>query len=197
MPLEAPLTLEGGARYTVTFQNNGATLAAIWTYPLKDPAPRPRFIESPGTVRGNVGIDLGFIPAGSPTPVHVSRAMTIYELANVRPYAAAPGCEVDTRSHDEIWTSCATASQLTRLTVFMTGWRARVDDIDVPIGLAENTFQVVALPAGTSRVTFHYAPPGFELALAAASAAFVLVVLGFAAALRRRQNSADAAAALP
>jgi hypothetical protein len=145
-------------------------------------------------VRDHVGIDLGFVPVGTRKPVHVSRAMAIYELDDVRPYAAAPGCDIKTESHDVFLATCSGPSQLTRLNVHMRGWRARVDGREVPISLAEDTFQIIDLPDGVSRITFSYAPPGFGWALIAAAVAGMVTFSGSALGLRRmrRQNSADA-----
>lgn len=196
--LDTHITLSGGAPYSIAFEKNGATNAAIWTYPLKEGAPVPVFKQSPTLVRDHVGIDLGFLPVGSRKPVHVSRAMAIYELEDVRAYAAAPGCGIKTESHDVFLATCSAPAQLTRLNVHMRGWRARIDGREVPISLAEDTFQIIDLPQGVSRITFTYAPPGFGWALIAAAAAGIVIVSGFALGLRgmRRQNSADAGAPL-
>lgn len=198
IPLDTQIPLSVGAPYTISFGKTGATNAVIWTYPLKEGAHVPVFEQTPTAVRDNVGIDLGFVPLGSRKPVHVSRSMAIYELGNVRPYAAAPGCKLKTVSHDEFRATCPAPAQFTRLNVHMMGWSARVDGRDVPIRLAEDTFQRIDLPQGDSRVTFSYEPPGFGWALMAATVALVVVMSGLALGLRRirGQNSADAAAAL-
>ncbi len=200
--LNAPLTLEAGAPYTVEFRKVGVTDAVIWTYPLKDGAPRQRALESPSPLTDGYGLELSFVPAGSPKPVHVSRSMSIFELEDVRPFAEAPGCTVRLRSHDEMETSCPAASTLVRLNVHMLGWTATVNGAAVPIGLVDNTFQAIPVPAGEARVQFRYAPPGFAVALVGALIAKALILAAFALAVTRRyrdrrQNSADGAQALP
>lgn len=200
--LDTPLTLEAGGAYTVAFQKQGETAGVIWTYPLSENAPLQRALESPTPLAGGYGVELAFVPAGRPKPVHVSRSMSIFELADVRRYAAAPDCEVILRSYDEMRTSCSRPSRLVRLNVHMAGWTATVNGRVAPIGLAENTFQTLELPEGSAEVIFRYTPPGFTTALLAAAGAALLLLTGFALAVRRRyggrgENSADAAPALP
>jgi hypothetical protein len=200
--LDMPLTLEAGGAYTVEFRKEGESAGVIWTYPLSEGAPLQRALESPTPLTEGYGVELAFVPEGRPKPVHVSRSMSIFELENVRPYASAPDCEVTLRSHDEMQTACRRASRLVRLNVHMTGWAATVNGRDAPIGLEDNTFQTIDLPEGSAQVAFRYEPPGFAVALFGAAGAALLLLTGFALALRRRyrgrvENSADAAPALP
>ncbi len=200
--LDIPLTLEAGEAYTVEFRKEGETAGVIWTYPRDESAPLQRALESPTPLMDGYGIELAFVPAGRPKPVHVSRSMSIFELQDVRPYAAAPDCEVTLRSHDRIRAMCRRQSQLVRLNVHMTGWTATVNGRDTPIRLADNTFQTIELPEGPAEIVFRYTPPGFTPALFAAVGAVLLVLTGFALAVGRRyrgasENSADAASALP
>lgn len=128
--------------------------------------------------------------------------MAVYELPNVRPYASAGECEVKLRSHDEIETLCQRPSKLTRLNVHMTGWQARVNGVETPIRLEDETFQGVDVPAGAARIVFDYAPPGLRPALGVGGIALFLLMGGFALGLKRRyrsrgQNSADETPALP
>lgn len=182
IPLDAPLTLDADTPYTAAFRKQGPTAAVIWTYPLADGSPPVQVHESPMPVAAGRGVELAFIAEGSPLPVHASRSMAIFELAGVRPYAAAPECDVAMISHDEIRTSCARASHLTRLNVHMRGWTAAVNGVDAPISLAEDTFQVIDIPEGAAHISFRYAPPGFGLALAGAAAAFLGLIAAFALA---------------
>ncbi|MGE4062283.1 MAG: hypothetical protein AB7E79_02855 [Rhodospirillaceae bacterium] len=195
--LETPLKIERGAAYSLEFRKRGATAAVVWTYPSRD-VQSMQVIESPAEIRPNYNVELGFVPTGRPKPVHLSRSMAFFELENVRPYAAAPDCDITLRSHDEMETLCRRPSQLTRLNVHMNGWRARINGADVPISLVDDTFQAVALPQGRSHVVFGYQPPWFGVAVAAAGAGLVLI-FGILAAgfMHRRQNYADATVPLP
>ena len=58
------------------------------------------------------------------------------------------------------------------------GWRARVDDRDVPIMRADHAFRAVSLPAGQHRVEFAYQPTSLRIGLmvTAVAAALVLVL---------------------
>ncbi|MCA0199729.1 MAG: YfhO family protein [Proteobacteria bacterium] len=202
IPLDRPLTLEAGGAYTVEFRKEGKTAGVLWTYPRGGDAPLQRALESPSPLTDGYGIELAFVPAGRPKPVHVSRSMSIFELENVRPYASAPDCDVTLRSYDKMQTSCRRASQLVRLNVHMTGWTATVNGNDTPIGLADHTFQTIELPAGSAEVAFRYEPPGFAAAAFGAAGAALLLLTGFALAAWRRyrsrvENSADAAPAVP
>jgi hypothetical protein len=195
--LDSALTINAGAVFTLEIQKRGKTSAVIWTYPHAENAAGMRILEAPGAVTPGYNIELGLIPQARPKPVHASKSMAFFELEDVRAYAAAPDCRITLRSHDDMEVNCSRPSQLTRLNVFMNGWRARVNGADAPIRLAEDTFQVIDLPEGSAQVSFRYSPPWFGAALAAAGAALLLIVVGLALpAVRRRQNSADAAGAL-
>jgi hypothetical protein len=201
LPLEAPLTLEAGEAYTLEFHKNGPTEGVIWTYPRRDDAPVQRVLESPRDVPENYGLELTFIPQDRPKPAYVGRSMSLYELPDVRPYAAAPDCDVTLRSYDEMETSCRRASKLVRLTVHMKDWSAAVNGEEVPIGLEDDTFQVIDVPEGTARIVFRYWPSGLGAALFGAGTALLLIIAAFASAGLRRyrnrgRNSTDEVAAL-
>lgn len=196
--LDAPVALEAGTTFSLEFQKRGPTAGVIWTYPAPAGAPAMNVRETPRKVEAGYNVELAFIPASRPKPVHASRSMSFFELENVRPYASAPGCKVTLRSFDAMETSCTKPSRLTRLTVLMNGWRAEVNGTSVPIGLTDETFQTIDLPVGKALVSFSYAPPWFQEAAAAALAALAFIIASFALAVRRRrQNSADVQQALP
>ena len=65
----------------------------------------------------------------------------------------------------------------------MDGWGAAVNGSAVAVGMEDETFQTVPLPAGMSTVVFSYWPRGFTLALLAAGVAVLFIG---AVALRRR-----------
>lgn len=65
---------------------------------------------------------------------------------------------------------------------FFPGWKARVDDVDVPIVRADHVYRAVALPPGDSRVEMVYAPSslriGALISIAAILAAMFVAVRG-------------------
>ena len=123
------------------------------------------------------------------TPVQTFRAFSVYELPDTRAYVSAAGCEIRAATHDVIQASCEAPSTLTRLEVHMDGWTARVNGTGTNIGLTEDTFQTVSLPAGESRIVFRYEPRGFAAAKFAALAALLIILaVLIRAAFARRAN---------
>ena len=119
----------------------------------------------------------------SAVPAYTGPRASIYEIESPRAYMSAPGCTVALRSHNQADVTCAQAATLTRLEVFMDGWGAAVNGSAVAVGMEDETFQTVPLPAGMSTVVFSYWPRGFTLALLAAGVAVLFIG---AVALRRR-----------
>jgi uncharacterized membrane protein YfhO len=56
-----------------------------------------------------------------------------------------------------------------------TGWRARLDGREVPLGVGDHTFLAVAVPEGSHRVELSYRPRSFELGLRLSTAALALI----------------------
>lgn len=110
------------------------------------------------------------------TPVRTFRAFSVYELPDVRGYATASNCDVRATSHDNLQASCTNPSMLTRLEAHMEGWTATVNGVPTDIGIADDAFQMLALPAGESAIVFRYAPKGFTAAKFAALAALLLIL---------------------
>lgn len=104
--------------------------------------------------------------------VHVDRAMRVYAVPAPRPYLSAPGCAVAPRSRTEASVTCTRSSLLLRLEAYMPGWTATVNGAPTQIR-ADEAFQSVTLPAGTSLVRFAFVPPGMWVG-------YLLVVIGLA-----------------
>lgn len=97
------------------------------------------------------------------TPVFADSVMKIYELSGWRPYVAADGCRLEIASRASLTADCAAPSRLTRLELFMPGWRAWVNGFETPIVRVDELFQQIALPAGRSTVEYRFRPPYMPL----------------------------------
>ena len=73
------------------------------------------------------------------------------------------------------------------------GWRATVDGDSVPIRLANDAFKAVAVPPGTHRVRFEFAPPRVRLGIGLSIAGIALAALVLRPG-RRHASRARAAA---
>ncbi len=138
----------------------------------------------------------GFVPDirladGSLTLVHAGLAASVYQLSGTRDYFTAKGCELKPRSHDSVEATCAAPSRLTRLELAMEGWSASIDGTPTTIGIAEDIFQTVSVPAGRSRIIFSFTPRWFYHSLVAAALALLVVV--FAVVDRRRWRTRPSA----
>ncbi|HET9210499.1 MAG TPA: YfhO family protein, partial [Thermoanaerobaculia bacterium] len=74
-----------------------------------------------------------------------------------------------------------------------TGWRARLDGREVPLGIGDHAFLAVAVPQGTHRIELFYRPRSFELGLGLSAAALALIAaVSLVRTLRRRLNTPPA-----
>ncbi len=72
-----------------------------------------------------------------------------------------------------------------------TGWRARLDGREVPLGIGDHTFLALALPEGWHTAELFYRPRSFEIGLAVSLAALLLIAaVSVARLLRRRRRAA-------
>lgn len=111
--------------------------------------------------------------------VFTDRFASIYLMPSPRPFFStkSPTCVVDSASVDVVTVNCPNGgSLLTRTELSMAGWHALVDGQPVTIHTSDGVYQSVDVPAGTSTVTYSFAPP-YELyaVLAALLAASFLV----------------------
>ncbi|RZF30749.1 hypothetical protein EVC45_04610 [Paraburkholderia sp. UYCP14C] len=84
--------------------------------------------------------------------------MRIFELPAPAPYFDAPGCTVTPKDRDAAHVQCDAPSKLSRLELFMPGWRATVNGNDTPIARNAEVFQQIELPAGSSDIQFRFLP---------------------------------------
>jgi hypothetical protein len=90
--------------------------------------------------------------------------MDVWSVLDVAPYWRADGCTLAAQSRTGLVAHCAHPATLRRLELSWPGWSANVAGQNAQITTTEEIFQSVALPAGTSQVTFDYAPPWAWLA---------------------------------
>lgn len=174
--LAHPVRIAADQDYTVRFEKlDGERPLALWVRPKADATPFSA-TGSTGPLKEGYAPELRFTTQAGLTPVHRSPTMVVYEIPGVRDYASAEGCTLNLMTRDRIDAVCTRPSTLARLEVHMRGWQATVNGKPVPIGLSDDTFQTVELPAGATRVEFTYAPMGMNAALAMAGAALLLIL---------------------
>lgn len=89
-------------------------------------------------------------------------------------YTTALGtCLITGARVDQVTLNCPSATTVTRLELTMPGWSALVNGQSVPISSNDGLTQTVAVPAGTSTITFAYLPPHEEIAMLIAALALV------------------------
>ena len=115
-------------------------------------------------------------PMAGPVLAYSDAILSIYEVPDPAPYLSAEGgaCTVAPRSRTALTAQCSGPATLVRRELMMPGWHARVNGEVVEVARAGPLFQAVALPDGSSRVSFDYSPPG----LPAFAALFALGTAG-------------------
>jgi hypothetical protein len=115
-----------------------------------------KYVVAPGNQ--NPFVD---IKGQMPRPVYADGSMSIYELADPRPYFESPTgmCTLEPRDRTHLVAKCAGPETVVRRELFFPGWRATVNSRDAPIAEHESLFQAIALPMGKSEVLFEYSPP--------------------------------------
>ncbi|MHB1969757.1 MAG: hypothetical protein ACYCPK_05935, partial [Acidimicrobiales bacterium] len=103
---------------------------------------------------------------------------TIYAMPHPRPFftTADPSCTVTSPNPDQATVHCTSATTLTRLELSMKGWSATVNGTTAAITTLDGVYQQVAVPAGTSTVTYRFLPPHERLALLAGFLGVVFLV---------------------
>lgn len=87
---------------------------------------------------------------------------TIYELPNPRPFLSttSSSCTVVTSNVNKATVHCPNGgSTLIRTELAMAGWKAFVNGKAVTMTTSDGAYQAVAVPKGTSTVTFSFLPP--------------------------------------
>ncbi len=106
----------------------------------------------------------GAMPFEAPTPprVYGDRLLSIYELADPRPYfeIVLGDCTLSAaEERTQLTAECKVPGMLLRRELFFPGWSATVNGAAAAIRPYRDLFQVIDLPAGRSTIAFAYAPP--------------------------------------
>jgi hypothetical protein len=122
-----------------------------------------RYVVVPGNTDNSPDFaSLRHYLASTPNPalkaVYHDETMQIFELQAPAPYFSAPGCMLTPTARETLHARCSTPSKLSRLELFMPGWRATVNGNDTPIARSGEIFQEIELPAGDSDIRYAFLP---------------------------------------
>jgi hypothetical protein len=148
--------LDTGWDDPVVFDGRGGTAAAA----LRRNLPAYEWLGVKYVVASGDENPLAGVRGPAPPRVYADGAMSIYALADPRPYFESPSglCTLEAPDRTHLTAKCAGPETIVRRELFFPGWRATVNSADVRIGEHEGLFQSIALPMGKSDVRFHYAP---------------------------------------
>jgi hypothetical protein len=183
--LAAPITL--GSALSIRLAASAANPVHVVT--LSAAPGIPSSVTADGVLLGGVQaprqarVTFTYAPDSIPRLVAQTPTAHIYLLPHYAPIANAPGCSVVAHSMTSFTAACTRASTLTYRELSFKGWTATVAGQPAPIATANGVFQQVALPKGTSQVSFAFRPPDALLAWVA----FFLGVLAIAASLAFRR----------
>jgi hypothetical protein len=126
--------------------------------------------------------------------VFTNSQVVIYELPHTHPYFSTVrgSCSLRGESRLTLTARCNTPATIQMSQLMLPGWSASVDGRPVTVTQSGGYFVAVAVPAGTSQVSFSYLPPHEALGIVLFGLG-VLVVIGVLAAVptvnRRRSAS--------
>ena len=109
--------------------------------------------------------------------VHHDDVMSVYDLGDPHPYFSAADCDLKVSDRQNLTSSCAQPAKLTRLEIFMPGWRAMINGKSTDIVQGAEIFQQINLPQGTARIEFEFEPPFMRWGYAAFALGWLLCLL--------------------
>lgn len=147
------------------FTGTGASRTRPWRQPLLE------LRAHLGAYR-DAGVGYLLAPTGAPVQqvaplrrVASGPTVSLYFLPGAKPIASGPGCT--SAGDNPFRVRCLKRSQLVYRELAMPGWTVAVDGRGRALTGGHGPFLAVAVPAGSSRVHFSYAPPHELLALGA------------------------------
>jgi hypothetical protein len=189
-----------GVQYVVSQEPINTAARRVWegaegvVYEIPDPTPRAwvtgRWRQAPGP--GSECLGFLFGPEVDP-----DREVVLEQPPQNAPDSLAVGRARITEFHDNrvvVDVESSAAALLVLREAYHSGWRATVDDQPAPVLAADCLMRAVEIPAGTSRVEFHFEHPGLAtglwLTLGALGMVIVLIAVGWWAGRRAPDASA-------
>lgn len=112
--------------------------------------------------------------------VYRQQGFDIYQLPATAPMYTAAGCTTSSATLTAVSVTCSAPSTLVRRELSMPGWHVTRNGVPAALDLSQ-PYQRLALPAGTSHLSFSFLPPHEG----AAEAAFVVAVVSLLVTRRR------------
>jgi hypothetical protein len=152
----------------------------------------------------SASLDATLAKTGLTLVAHDARS-NLYELPHPSSFylTALSTCVLSHATIDHVQVTCPGATTLTRLELSMAGWTARVNGVATPITSSNGLTQTLAVPAGTSTISFDFLPPHEVPAGVVAVLAALLTALSATTVGRRRrrptpiEQSPDTSASAP
>ncbi len=142
-------------------------------------------VAQPGVGQRGLASRLGLVR------VFADQKVEIWQDTHAAPFytTGSAGCRMTRATIDAVTATCTSPTTLVRHELFSPGWNATVNGFSTAVADRGSLFQVIDLPAGTSTVSFAYAPPHFVAATVVSLAVLGLAVADgvlFLAVRRRR-----------
>jgi hypothetical protein len=119
--------------------------------------------------------------------------MDIWEVPEPAPYyevVQGGPCTLATEKREDLTATCSSPARLRRRELYMPGWNVRNSEAASEAVQQDGIFQTITLPAGVSRVHYHFTPPHMEIGAAACLAGVVGLLWQLLRIGRRRREEA-------
>ncbi|WP_145995768.1 YfhO family protein [Gluconobacter cerinus] len=121
------------------------------------------------------------------TPVLHTGTGDLIRLKNAAPYfETEAACTLTLKDRETLAANCPAPTYLIRREVMLPGWTAEVNGTAIVPEVWDGLFERIPLPAGPTRIHFHFAPPGATFGWIATALGLILLWLGF-----RRVRASD------
>lgn len=120
--------------------------------------------------------------------------MDIWEVPEPAPYyevIQGGPCTLATEKREDLTAMCSSPAKLRRRELYMPGWKVGNNGATTEAVQQDGIFQAITLPAGMSRVHYHFTPPHMEIGATACLAGVVGLLWQLLRIGRRRREEAD------